>query len=151
MEFILGGCLLLTIITNLIQLVYNNRLIDKNKELKSNVDKLESKKKENDKLALEAELVNLIGCRATLPQSLTYNDKDSFSVVYEVEIVDISKDKAKIKVLDFSSTDKIANESAKRSGIINFMNNKWVNRRDMSIIIDTATIRNNKLKQLGID
>lgn len=81
MEFILGGCLLLAIITNLVQLVYNNSLISKNNELKSNVSKLESKK----------------------------------------------------------------------SGIIQFMNNKWVSRKDISIIIDTATIRNNKLKQLGID
>jgi hypothetical protein len=133
-------------------------LIDKNNELKSNVDKLksnvaslESRKFEADKLALETELANLIGCRATLPQSLTYADKDNFSVVYEVEIIDVSKDKAKVKVLDFSSTDRIGNDSAKRSGIIQFMNNKWVNRRDMSIIIDTAAIRNNKLKQLGID
>ena len=133
-------------------------MIDKNNELKSNVDKLksnvaslESRKFEADKLALETELANLIGCRATLPQSLTYADKDNFSVVYEVEIIDVSKDKAKVKVLDFSSTDRIGNDSAKRSGIIQFMNNKWVNRRDMSIIIDTAAIRNNKLKQLGID
>lgn len=158
MEFILGGCLLLAIITNLMQLVYNNRLITKNNELKSNVSKLESnintlksKKSEADKIALETELANLIGCRATLPQSLVYGDKDNFSVIYEVEILDISKDKAKIKVLDFSSTDKIGNDSTKKSGIIQFMDNKWVNRSDLSIIIDTATIRNNKLKQLGID
>lgn len=73
-----------------------------------------------------------------------------FKVTYEVEILEVSVDSLKVKVLDYTSTDSYAKDPANKNSIINFMNEKWVKRDEVELIMDTKKRRNIKLNKLGI-
>lgn len=148
---ILATCILLLIIANIIQFNRNLNLSDKYLKLNTDFNGLKSDVDSKRKQKEVEELASLIGCRATMPMSLCYADKDHFTVVYELEILDISKDKAKVKVINYTSTDAIANEPSRKNGIIAFVNEKWFSRSSLSIIVDESAKRDMKLRSLGID
>lgn len=72
----------------------------------------------------------------------------SFSVNYEVDIIEESKNQIKVKAYNYYSDDQIANNSKIRTSIISFMNNKWVEKNDCEIIFDNQQSRNLKLNKL---
>ena len=45
----------------------------------------------------------------------------SFKITYEVEILEVAKDKLKVKATDFTSIDSIARDPQNKQGIIDFM------------------------------
>jgi len=75
---------------------------------------------------------------------LCYNprtDKEqSFKVTYELEVLDTSKGKVKVKAIDFTSTDVIAKDPKNKQGIIDFMRDKWVNKSEIELIVDESEI-----------
>lgn len=86
---------------------------------------------------------------------LTHTDsktgkKTSFSVDYEVEIVDISEEQLKVKALSFSSNDAWPKDPNNKQGIINFMQDKWISKKDAQLILDESYNRQVKLEQLGL-
>jgi len=97
-----------------------------------------------------------IGSKALLNNyGLTHTDsktgtKTSFSVDYEVEIVDISEEQLKVKALSFSANDSWSRDPNHRQGIINFMQDRWVSKKDAQLILDESYNRQVKLEQLGL-
>lgn len=88
---------------------------------------------------------------------LTYTDhvdgKDvqtSFKVTYEVEVIEVAKGKLKVKATGFTSTDSIARDPQKKSGIINFLKDKWVDSKKVEIVMNAQKRRSIKLTELGI-
>ena len=77
------------------------------------------------------------------------NEK-SFKVTYELEVLDTSRDKVKVKAVDFTSTDAIGRDPQNKQGIIQFMDNKWVSKKDVELIVDESIKRDIKLRKLGI-
>jgi hypothetical protein len=99
----------------------------------------------------QEELISIdTGDRAILPDyGLQHTDtKESFSVTYEVEVLEVSMDKVKVKAIDFTSNDKFAKDSKNKSAIINFLQDKWVNKKDIELIIDDSMRRDRKLQQI---
>lgn len=118
-------------------------------------------KKENHDLKLNSEKVSKyteellsidVGDRAIIPDyGLTYKDKNQdFSVTYEVEIVDISIDKVKVRAIDFEANDSIGRDPQNKAGIIRFMQDKWVDKKRVQLLVDDSMRRDRKLRELGI-
>jgi hypothetical protein len=99
----------------------------------------------------QEELVSIDpGDRAILPDyGLQQVDTgENFHVTYEVEITEVSVDKVKVRAIDYTSTDKFAKDPKNKSAIINFLQNKWVNKKDIELIIDDSMRRDRKLQQI---
>lgn len=157
---VLSLCLLGSLIGNVI-------LYSKCEDIREEKDKV-SKEKDRiskDKDKAESFKKNLIsiepGHRVIYPDyGLTWTDQDkdgndlppeSFKVTYELEVLEVTENKLKIKAVDITSEDKIGRDPAKKSGIINFMKNKWVDKNKVQLIVDDSVKRDLKLKQLGIE
>jgi hypothetical protein len=125
------------------------KIQDENKELKSVVD---ANKALLDKTLKDAEeLVSIDpGDRAILPDyGLKQVDtNESFEVTYEVEIVEVAMDKVKVKAIGFTSNDRFAKDPKNKSSIINFLQDKWVKKKDIELIIDDSMRRDRKLQQI---
>jgi len=74
----------------------------------------------------------------------------SFHVTYEVQILEISQGKAKVSAIDYSSQDSYAKDPSNKSAIIAFLQNQWVSKNDLELVMDDKKKRNIKLNQLGI-
>ena len=144
-QFILIGF----IVVMFVNLTFTHRLYSK-------VEKLQ---KENDNLKLIAdktlkdaeELVSIEpGDKAILPDyGLQHADtKQSFEVTYEVEVIEVSMDKVKVKAINFTSENRFAKDPKNKSAIINFLQDKWVKKDDIELIIDDSMRRDRKLQQI---
>jgi len=99
----------------------------------------------------QKELVSIdTGDRAIIPDyGLQHTDtKENFSVTYEVEVLEVSMDKVKVKAINFTSTDKFAKDPKNKLAIIDFLQDKWVNKKDIELIIDDSMRRDRKLQQI---
>jgi hypothetical protein len=74
----------------------------------------------------------------------------SFKVTYEVEILEVTKDKVKVTAKDFTSVDKVGKDPANKQGILNFLQDKWVDKKTIELVMDAQKRRNIKLNELGI-
>lgn len=74
----------------------------------------------------------------------------NFSVTYEVEVLEVTKDKLKVKATDYTSTDSFPRDQKNKKGIIDFLQNKWVDKSSVELVMDTRKRRNIKLDELGI-
>ena len=144
-QFILIGF----VVVLLANLTFTHRLYSK-------VEKLQ---KENDNLKLIAdktlkdaeELVSIEpGDKAILPDyGLQHAEtRESFRITYEVEVVEVSLDKVKVKAINFTSEDKFAKDPKNKASIINFLQDKWVKKDDIELIIDDSMRRDRKLQQI---
>ena len=135
--------------TVLVSLVFIGLLYSKNVGLQKEMANM---KLTVDKVnQAQEELVSIDpGDRAILPDyGLQHTDtKENFSVTYEVEVLEVSMDKVKVKAIGFTSTDKFAKDPKNKSAIINFLQNKWVNKKDIELIIDDSMRRDRKLQQI---
>lgn len=94
-----------------------------------------------------------IGSKVLYPEyQLVQTSTDKvFFVDYELEIIDISEDKVKVKSIDFQGYEKIGRDPFNRTDILEFINNKWVSKKSIKIIRDESFKRNLKLNELGIE
>jgi len=157
---VLSLCLLGSLIGNFI-------LYSKCEDIREEKDKVSKERdkvsKEKDKAdAFKKDLIAIEpGHKVIYPDyglSWTDTDKDgnkmkpeSFKVTYELEVLDVTESRVKVKAVDFTSMDQIGRDAAKKSGIIQFMQDKWVNKSEVQLIVDDSVKRDLKLKQLGIE
>lgn len=90
------------------------------------------------------------GDRALLPEYglKTLDTNESFHVTYEIEITEVSIDKVKVNAIDYTSNDKFAKDPNNRSSIINFLQNKWISKKEIELIVDDQMRRDRKLQQI---
>lgn len=127
------------------------KIKDLKSQLKESNDKL-YKQKEKEKSFLKfyigsKALLNDFGLEHT---DSTTNKKTSFTVDYEVEIVDISETQIKVRAVNFNGNDAWSRDPQHKQGIIAFMQDKWVSKKDAQLIMDEAHNRQVKLEELGI-
>lgn len=99
----------------------------------------------------QEELVSIdVGDKAIIPNyGLTHTDtKEDFQVTYEVEIVEVSTKKVKVRAVNFTSTDKFARNPKNKHSIIQFLQDKWVDRKSIELLVDEQMRRDRKLKQI---
>jgi len=133
----------------LISLIFIGKLYSKNVSLqvemvnmKLTVDKINQA--QEDLISIDT------GDRAILPDyGLEHTEtKENFHVTYEVEVLEVSMDKVKVKAINFTSNDKFAKDPKNKSAIINFLQDKWVNKKNIELIIDDSMRRDRKLQQI---
>ena len=118
-----------------------NSIIETNKHLKDQVSVL---KKEREKLFEIG-----VGDKILVSFDLQ-NDKakESFTVLYEADVIESSMNKLKVSATSFTSDQTWPNQSANKQGIINYLQNKWVNKKSCEVITDTVFNRDNKIEEL---
>ncbi len=134
--------------------VFVFRLYNRNSELQIKNNKLQKyiddEKKEKEKIVYinpgDKGLIHSYEL-CTIPKNPS-DKKIEFKVAYEVVIVDVAKDKLKVKATGFTSFDTWANDTKNKSSILDFLNDKWVSRSSVEMIMDNATRRNAKLEQI---
>lgn len=133
----------------LISLIFIGKLYSKNVSLQIEMSNM---KLTVDKVnQAQEELISIdTGDRAILPDyGLQHTDtKESFSVTYEVEITEVSMDRVKVKAIDYTSSDKFARDPKNKQAIILFLQDKWVNKKDIELIMDDSMRRDRKLQQI---
>jgi hypothetical protein len=158
--FILSLCLLGSLI-GIVKLYFKCEEIREEKEkITKEKDKI---KKEKDKAdAFKKDLIAIEpGHKVIYPDyglSWTDTDKDgnkmkpeSFKVTYELEVLEVTEYRIKVKAVDFTSMDQIGRDASRKPGIIQFMKDKWINKSEVQLIVDDSVKRDIKLKQLGIE
>ena len=78
------------------------------------------------------------------------DDNQSFTVDYEVDIVEVSEDRVKVRARGYTSHDSYAKDPANRQSIIAFMQDHWVKKSEIEIVMDEKKKRSIKLNQIGI-
>lgn len=133
----------------LVSLIFIGKLYSSNVSLQKEVTNM---KLTIDKVnQAQEELISIdTGDRAILPDyGLQHTDtKENFSVTYEVEVLEVSMDKVKVKAINYTSTDKFAKDPKNKQAIINFLQDKWVNKKDIELIVDDSMRRDRKLQQI---
>lgn len=76
------------------------------------------------------------------------DEEHSFSVTYEVEVLEVSKDRIKVKATGFTSQDHKANDPKNYQELIDFMENKWIARKRVELVVDDTMRRKVKLEEL---
>ena len=133
----------------LVSLVFIGFLYFKNIDLQEEMTSLRLEVKKTKKA--QEDLVSIdTGDRALLPEYglTTIDTNENFHVTYEIEITEVSMDKVKVKAIDFTSNDKFAKDPKNKSSIINFLQNKWVSKKEIELIVDDQMRRDRKLQQI---
>lgn len=133
----------------LISLIFIGKLYLKNTNLQEEISNMKLEVEKTKKS--QEELVSIDpGDRAILPDYglKQVSTDESFEVTYEVEIVEVSMDKVKVKAVGFTSNDMFAKDPKNKSSIINFLQDKWVKKKDIELIIDDSMRRDRKLQQI---
>lgn len=143
-------------ISLLVCLFFIGKLYSKSTDLQNEISKMKSEvewsKKEVERAnKAQEELVSIDpGDKAIIPNyGLQHTEtKEDFQVTYEVEIIEVSTEKVKVKAINYTSTDSFAKDPKHKQAIINFLQDKWVNRKDIELIVDDSMRRDRKLKQI---
>ena len=133
----------------LVSLVFIGFLYFKNVDLQKKMTGLKLEVKKTKKA--QEDLVSIDpGDRALLPEYVltTIDTNENFHVTYEIEITEVSMDKVKVNAVDYTSNDKFAKDPNNRSSIINFLQNKWVSKKEIELIVDDQMRRDRKLQQI---
>ena len=158
--FVLAICLLVSLIGNITLYSKCESIREEKDKISKEKDKI---KKEKDKAdAFKKDLIAIEpGHRVIYPDyGLTWTDTDkdgnkmkpeSFKVTYELEVLEVTETRLKVKAVDFTSMDQIGRDAKRKPGIIQFMQDKWVNKNEVQLIVDDSVKRDLKLKQLGIE
>ena len=141
----------LTLISIVFAMILFTKVIELNKELdKAKLDLNKTKEDAQELVEIEP------GDNAIVPgYGLSTKGSDdeksiSFTVTYEVEIVEVSVDSVKVKAFDYRSHDSYAKDPANKQAILNFMTGSWLKRHEVEILMDERKKRSIKLNQLGI-
>ena len=166
-EIILLSLLIASVFMNVILFIHTNRFkkifgelfieIDKlQKLLSSSTSNLDSLLKENKNLwnqleSLKKTKTNLLtvnqGDKVICKQSLSKKkDNHTFEVLFECNVIEVTEKKLKINAFDFTSSDDWANKE--KQSVINYFQDKWVDRSECDIIMDQQHIRDTKLNDL---
>ena len=133
----------------LVSLVFIGFLYFKNVDLQKKMTGLKLEVKKTKKA--QEDLVSIDpGDRALLPEYglKTIDTNESFHVTYEIEITEVSIDKVKVNAVDYTSNDKFAKDPKNKSSIINFLQNKWISKKEIELIVDDQMRRDRKLQQI---
>jgi hypothetical protein len=127
----------------------NSNLMIDNKSLRSEIENLKNQLYKTKK---DKEKITSIdpGDKAIIPNyGLKHiSTNESFEVTYEVEILEVSMDKVKVRAIDFTSNDKIGNDPSNRQGILSLMQDKWISKKEIDLVVDDSMRRDVKLKEI---
>lgn len=81
--------------------------------------------------------------------SLYWKDtRESFNVTYELDVLSVSSTQVKVKGYTFTTTNQRANEKSNFTGILDHVDEIWVNKKDIEPILTEDTVRSIKLDEI---
>lgn len=137
--------LILTIIV-LFQFIVNGKLL-------SSVNKLKKEKKMMDE-KIDSTFEIKVGSKVTFKYGLTYKpSKEDFQIIYEAYVIEVSDKSVKVNPYDFSPENKVPDALIKantnyHNSILGFINDKWIDKSEISLIRDKESVRNYKLDEI---
>ena len=139
----------------LLSLILNVRLYNSFDKLRLEFNNIKKEKEKVEKFKEDLVSINVGDKVISFSYSLVYDrggkDEHSFDVDYELIVTDVTKDKVKVTAIDFTTKDsKVNADSSKKRGIIDYMKDKWLDKKSVQLIIDDSHKRNIKLEKLGI-
>jgi hypothetical protein len=118
-----------------------DKTISDNLGLRNQVNKLKDERKKLLQIG--------VGSRVLFKKDLVNKKaKQEFTVLYEADVIESSLNRLKICANTFTSEDTWPNQPANSQGVINYMQNKWVNRNECELITDTTFSRDAKLSEI---
>jgi hypothetical protein len=153
---------LVTSIISVIVFSLKSKIFEENIKLRNEIFKLkdEISSLKNDVLRKESRIKNIMGINkgqnALLTQELVFRqgliDEIKFVAYYEVEILEVTDNNVKV-IANNVITDKnsINNNQSDISGLIRYIENKWIPRYYIEPLLDKQTIREDKLSELLLD
>ena len=166
-EIILLALLLSSILINIVLFIHQKRfrsIFDKVfveiKQLQNllnssttNLDKLlqENKSLWNQVESLKKSKTTLLtvnqGDKVICKQSLTAKKSNhTFEVLYECNVIEATEKRLKLNAYDFKSDDNWANKE--KQSVIDYFQERWVNRSECEMIMDQQHLRDSKLNDL---
>lgn len=76
---------------------------------------------------------------------------DNFKVTFEVEILDLTNTKAKVKVTDCICRNPIYIKNNLKNSVMSYMDNTWIDIKDLDIIKGKGFSRNSKIEAIFKD
>ena len=129
-----------------------NKNIEIQKEKDSMKESVDSKVRQLEhQIKIQEELVSIEpGDKAILSNyGLSHKPtNESFTVTYEVEIVEVSTKKVKVNAIDYTSNDTFPSDPKNKKSIISFLQDTWVDRKSIELIVDDQMRREKKLNQI---
>lgn len=151
------GILSLTLLIS-ISLCYKfyNKIVDLEELLYKSKNELEIAKRDKDNARKDRDnfIAIKVGDKVLHDASLTHTDKatnnvTSFKLLYELEVIEVSRNKLKVKALDYTSNDSFPRDPANKQSLITYMTNKWIDKVEAQPIINTTKLnRANKIDSL---
>lgn len=116
-----------------------DKLLQENKSLWNQVESLKKSK---------TTLLNVNqGDKVICKQSLTAKKSNhSFDVLYECNVIEATEKRLKLNAYDFKSDDNWANKE--KQSVIDYFQERWVNRSECEMIMDQQHLRDSKLNDL---
>jgi hypothetical protein len=127
-----------------LQFLSNLKLLSIISSLKKKISKLEEEVEEFDEI--------IPGDKVTFNTGLTWKGRVSFDVTYEALVTDVTEKSVKVDAYDVTFISGIPSEVSStpnyKNSILGFMTDKWVDRKEVSLILDKQIIRNKKLSKI---
>jgi len=141
---ILSITLLVLVAANLMLLVADLRLKNLIKSLRDKISDLEKKVVNHDLI--------IPGEKITFKTGLVFGKTTEFSVIYEAIVTEVTDKQVKVQPYGITSEHNLPAKVLKspnyKQDILDFMMGKWVDRKDIAIILSADDIRNRKLNDI---
>jgi preprotein translocase subunit SecA len=123
-------------------------------KLDEKVAELEKEKSKEQRKSQELTKIK-VGDKVLHTASLSYTDpttkvvSETFSLLYELEVIEVAESKLKVKGVDFTSNDKFARDPGNKASLISYINNKWIDKKEAQVLINSKQAsRDEKLEKL---
>lgn len=155
-EIILCVSLVSSLVANIILATKKTpilQVIEENKSLRNQIDKLQSQLDHSEKRRKNLLSVNK-GERLLLTSSLTFGrgtkDEINFTTNVECDVIEVTDKKVKVSPYRaITDSNDINSDQSRLKGIIDFYDQKWVDISDTQPILDTQVRREDKLEELA--
>jgi len=149
---------IVTLLSIILSIIFYNKIIELNNDLKDKDDKLSRKDKDLDRakndLIKNKKKIDIESGDNVIMKNYKLSTKGEnpikFEVTYELEVLEVSLDSVKVKAIDYTSYDNYALDNKNKQAILNFMNSSWHKKHDVELVMDNKKRRSIKLKELGI-
>lgn len=139
---------IITLLSIVFAIILFTKVLDLNEKLNnSNRDLLKIKEDAQELVEIEAGDNAIVSNYGLMTKG---DNPVSFQVTYEVEILEVSVDSVKVKAIDYKSQDSYAKDPSNKQAIINFLQDTWLKKHEVEMVMDDKKRRSLKLKQLGI-
>lgn len=138
-------CILCLSILCVVMWFKNQSLIKLLNESSSTKDKFDEAKKELTKI-VPGDMV--IRPKYPLMWGKGTDQEERFEVTFELEVLEISDKKLKVKAIDYQTTNKKALDPTSKSGVLGIIDGQWVSKSEVELLVNDRVLRDIKIDEI---